>query len=165
MTIAKGPFEATYESLRQFECPQWFRDAKLGIWSHWGPQAVPMFGDWYARNIYVEGSDQYRHHLRMYGHPSKVGYKDLAPLWQAENFDPDGLMKLFVKAGAKYFFGQAMHHDNFDNFDSAHNRWNSVKVGPKRDIVGLWRVAARGLWVPFCLSVHGGGRFFWIAVF
>ena len=164
MNILKGPFDASWESLRQFECPQWFRDAKLGIWSHWGPQSVPMFGDWYARNLYMEGSDQYRHHLRVYGHPSKTGYKDIVPLWKAENFDPNGLMKLFVNAGAKYFFGQAMHHDNFDNFDSTHNRWNSVNVGPKCDIVGRWREAAAAHGLPFCLSEHLGASFSWFAV-
>ena len=164
MNIMPGPFSGQLESLRQFECPQWFRDAKLGIWSHWGPQSVPMFGDWYARNLYIEGSEQYRHHLRVYGHPSKVGYKDLLPLWKAENFDPHGLMNLLVRAGAKYFFAQAMHHDNFDNFDSAHNRWNSVKLGPVSDIVGRWREAAAAHGLPFCLSEHLGASFNWFAV-
>lgn len=130
--IKKGPFEPTLESLRSFTCPQWFRNAKFGIWSHWGPQSVPMYGDWYARNMYIQGSDQYRYHWRTYGHPSKFGYKDICKLWKAENFDPDELMALFVEAGARYFVGQAMHHDNFDNFDSAHNPWNSTKVGPMK---------------------------------
>lgn len=76
-SIEQGPFEATWESLRRFQCPDWYRDAKFGIWSHWGPQVVPMYGDWYARHMYVEGHDQYRYHLRKYGHPSKVGYKDI----------------------------------------------------------------------------------------
>ncbi len=123
-----------------------------------------MFGDWYARHMYVQGRDQYLHHWRVYGHPSKVGYKDIPPLWKAENFDPHGLMQLFVAAGAKYFVGQAMHHDNFDNFDSAHNPWNSVNVGPKRDIVGLWRDAARAHGLPFGLSEHLGASFNWSAV-
>jgi alpha-L-fucosidase len=82
-TIQSGPFEPTWNSLRQFQCPDWFRDAKFGIWSHWGPQAVPMYGDWYARNMYLEGHDQYRYHMRKYGHPSEVGYKDIVPLWKA----------------------------------------------------------------------------------
>ncbi|MDG0808181.1 alpha-L-fucosidase [Cohnella rhizosphaerae] len=108
-----GPFQPTFDSLRTFECPAWFRDAKLGIWSHWGPQSVPMFGDWYARNMYIEGSDQYRHHVRVYGHPSEFGYKDIVQRWKAEKFDPDALMELYAQAGAKYFVAQAMHHDNF----------------------------------------------------
>jgi alpha-L-fucosidase len=162
--VAAGPFAPTWESLRQFQCPEWFRDAKLGIWSHWGPQSVPMYGDWYARRMYIEGEDQYRQHWRVYGHPSKFGYKDIVPLWKAEKFDPAALMDLFIQAGAKYFFGQAMHHDNFDNFDSKHNRWNSVKVGPQKDIVGLWRDAAKARNLPFGLSEHLGASFNWFGV-
>ena len=141
--IAKGPFEPTLESLKKFECPEWFRDAKFGIWSHWGPQSVPMYGDWYARHMYMEGSPQYLYHWRKYGHPSKFGYKDIIKLWKAENFDPAGLMDLFVEAGAQVFRGQAMHHDNFDNFNSAHNPWNSVNMGPMQDICALWQAEAR----------------------
>ena len=85
-------FEASFDSLLQYQCPDWFRDAKFGIWSHWGPQSVPMFGDWYARNMYIQDTEQYLYHLRHYGHPSKFGYKDICALWKAENFDPDGLM-------------------------------------------------------------------------
>ncbi len=156
-----GPFDPTWESLRTFETPEWFRDAKLAFWSHWGPQSVPMYGDWYARHIYVEGHEQYLHHWRTYGHPSKVGYKDLVHLWKAENFDPEGLMDLFVEAGAKYFVGQAMHHDNFDNFESAHNPWNSVNIGPKRDICRLWQDAAKRRGLPFGLTEHLGASFSW----
>ena len=96
------PSDPTFESLATFECPDWFRDAKLGIWSHWGPQSVPRYGDWYARNMYREGSDQYRYHLRTYGHPSEFGYKDVVQLWKAERFDPHELMDRFVTAGARY---------------------------------------------------------------
>ena len=92
-------FEASFDSLLQYQCPDWFRDAKFGIWSHWGPQSVPMFGDWYARNMYIQDTEQYLYHLRHYGHPSKFGYKDICALWKAENFDPDGLMALYHKAG------------------------------------------------------------------
>lgn len=162
--IAAGPFKPTWESLREFRCPDWFRDAKFGIWSHWGPQAVPMYGDWYARHMYVEGHDQYRHHWRVYGHPSKAGYKDIVPLWKAEKFDPAALMSLFVDAGARYFVGQAMHHDNFDNFDSRHNRWNAVNVGPRRDIIRLWQEAAAAHHLPFGLTEHLGASFNWFAV-
>ncbi len=162
--IATGPFAPTWESLREFQCPEWFRNAKLGFWSHWGPQSVPMYGDWYARNMYIEGHAQYLHHWRVYGHPSKAGYKDIVRSWKAEKFDPEGLMRLFVEAGGKYFVGQAMHHDNFDNFDSAHNRWNSTKVGPMRDIVGEWRAAAKAHGLPFGLTEHLGASFNWFAV-
>ena len=159
--IQKGPFEATWESLRKYQCPEWFRDAKFGIWSHWGPQSVPMYGDWYARHMYQEGHAQYLHHWRMYGHPSKNGWKDVVPLWKAERFDPGALMQLYVDAGAKYFVAQAVHHDNFDNWASRHNRWNSTKVGPMKDIVGLWRQAAQRQGLRFGLSEHLGASFNW----
>ncbi len=161
--IRQGPFKPTLESLQNYQCPEWFRDAKFGIWSHWGPQSVPMYGDWYARHMYVEGSDQYRYHWRKYGHPSKFGYKDLVKLWKAENFDPAGLMDLFVEAGARYFVGQAMHHDNFDNFDSDHNPWNSTKVGPMMDICALWKKEAKRHGLPFGLSEHLGASYTWLS--
>ena len=93
-------FEPSLESLKRYKCPQWFRDAKFGIWAHWGPQAVPMVGDWYARQMYLQGHEHYAHHLKHYGHPSQVGYKDIIPLWKAEKWDPDRLMALYKKAGA-----------------------------------------------------------------
>ena len=154
-------FQPTFESLATRKCPDWFRDAKFGIWSHWGPQSVPMFGDWYARNMYIEGSPQYLYHLRHYGHPSKFGYKDICALWKAEKFDPDGLMKLYVKAGARYFVGQAMHHDHFFNFPSKINRFNSVEVGPQKDICGMWKTAADAEGLPFGLTEHMGASFSW----
>ena len=160
-SITSGPFQATWESLRSFECPDWFRDAKFGIWSHWGPQSVPMYGDWYARHMYVEGHDQYRYHLRKYGHPSKFGYKDVVKLWKAEKFDPEGLMDLYVAAGAKYFVGQAAHHDNFHNWNSTQHPWNSVKVGPGVDIIALWQAAAKKRGLPFGFSEHMGATFSW----
>ena len=156
-------FAPTLESLAGFRVPDWFRDAKLGIWAHWGPQSVPRFGDWYARNMYCEGSDQYRYHVRTYGHPSRFGYKDLAALWSAERFDPEALMDRYVAAGAKYFMAQAAHHDNFLNYDSALHRWNSVKVGPGRDIVAAWKAAADSRGLPFGLSEHLGASYTWWA--
>lgn len=159
--IKKGPFEPTFESLRKFECPGWFRDAKLGVWSHWGAQSVPMYGDWYARRMYQEGSEQYRYHIRRYGHPSKFGYKDVVQLWKAENFNPDELMDLYVDAGAKYFVAQAMHHDHFFNYNSKIHRWNSVNMGPHKDIVALWKSAAVKRGLPFGLTEHMGATFSW----
>ncbi len=100
--IQPGPFQATRESLKTYQAPNWFRDAKFGIWAHWGPQSAPEYGDWYARNMYIEGHRQYKYHLERYGHPSKFGYKDVIPTWKAERFDPDALMALYKKAGAKY---------------------------------------------------------------
>ena len=154
-------FEPTFESLRQYQCPEWFRDAKFGIWSHWGPQSVPMYGDWYARNIYIQGSPQYLYHMRHYGHPSKFGYKDICALWKAEKFDPEALMALYVKAGARYFVGQAMHHDHFFNYPSKLNRFNSMQLGPKKDICGMWKKAAEKHGLPFGLTEHMAASFSW----
>jgi len=154
-------FNPSFESLRNYQCPQWFRDAKFGMWSHWGPQSVPMFGDWYARMMYVEGHPQYLYHLRHYGHPSKFGYKDLVKLWKAEKFNPDELMELYYNAGARYFLGQAMHHDHFFNFPSKYNRFNSTQVGPMKDICGMWKAAADNLKMPFGLTEHLGATFSW----
>ena len=156
--------DATFESLYAYECPDWFRDAKFGIWSHWGPQSVPMYGDWYARHMYMEGSDQYRYHLRHYGHPSRFGYKDIVKLWRAEAFDPEGLMALYKRAGARYFVAQAMHHDHFFNYPSKLNGFNSMDVGPGKDIVGLWKAAAQRHGMPFGLTEHLGASFSWWAV-
>lgn len=154
-------FEASFDSLGGYQAPDWFRDAKFGIWSHWGPQSVPMYGDWYARNMYIEGSPQYLYHVRHYGHPSKFGYKDLCALWKAERFEPEHLMDLYVKAGAKYFVAQAMHHDHFFNYPSALNPMNSVNVGPGKDILGLWQAAARKHGLPFGVTEHHGASFSW----
>ena len=154
-------FEPTFESLRQFSAPEWFRNAKFGIWSHWGPQSVPMFGDWYARNMYIEGTPQYEYHVRHYGHPSKFGYKDICALWKAEKFDPEGLMAKYHKAGARYFMSQGTHHDHFFNYDSQINRMNSVNVGPHKDILALWKAAADRYGMPFGISEHLGASFSW----
>ncbi len=164
MEIKNGPFEPTMESLRKYECPDWFRDAKLGIWSHWGAQSVPMYGDWYARGMYFEGHEQYLYHIRHYGHPSRFGYKDLVQLWEAENFDPEGLMDMYAAAGAKYFVSQAMHHDHFFNYASKIHRWNSVDIGPHKDIVGLWKAAAEKRGLPFGITEHLGATFSWYRV-
>jgi alpha-L-fucosidase len=158
----KGPFEPTFQSLYGFECPEWFRDAKFGIWSHWGAQSVPMYGDWYARNMYIQGHPQNLYHIRRYGHPSEFGYKDLVKLWRAESFDPDGLMDLYVKAGAKYFFAQTTHHDNFFNYGSKVQPFNSVNYGPGKDIVSMWQAAARKRGLKFGISEHLGASFEWL---
>lgn len=156
-----GKFQPTFESLQEYECPEWFRDAKFGIWSHWGPQSVPMCGDWYARNMYIQGSPQYNYHIRHYGHPSEFGYKDICRLWKAEKFDPRELMGLYHRAGARYFVAQAMHHDNFFNYDSMVNANNSVKIGPQKDICALWKEAADQFGMPFGLTEHLGASFSW----
>jgi len=159
--IAQGPFEGKMESLAGYVCPEWFRDAKFGIWAHWGPQAVPMAGDWYARKMYQQGDAAYQWHVEHYGHPSLFGYKDIIPMWKAEKFDPDRLMALYQRAGARYFVSMGVHHDNFDLWDSAHNQWNAVKMGPRRDIVKAWQDAARKHGLKFGVSEHLGASFTW----
>ena len=130
LPIAEGPFKPSDESFTQYQYPEWFRDAKFGIWAHWGPQAVPRQGDWYAKRMYQEGSSGYKYHLEHYGHPSVFGYKDIIPLWNAEKWDPDRLMELYKKVGAKYFVSMGTHHDNFFLWDSKIHKWNAVNMGP-----------------------------------
>ena len=161
MPIAPGPFQPTLESLKQYQCPEWFRDAKFGIWAHWGPQAVPMDGDWYARGMYEPGNRHYKYHLEHYGHPSTNGYKDIIPLWKAEKWDPDRLMALYKQAGARYFVSMGCHHDNFDLWNSRFHRWNAVNMGPKRDVVGDWQKAAEKYGLRFGVSEHMGASFTW----
>jgi len=161
LPMAPGPFEPTMDSLTNYSCPEWFRDAKFGIWAHWGPQAVPMDGDWYARGMYEPGNKHYAYHTNHYGHPSEFGYKDIIPLWKAEKWNPDRLMQLYKKAGAKYFVSMGSHHDNFFLWNSKLHRWNSVNMGPKRDVVGEWQKAAKRYGLRFGVSEHLGASFTW----
>ena len=154
-------FDATWESLQTIQIPEWFRDAKFGVWAHWGPQSVPMLGDWYARNMYIEGHRHYEHHVRTYGHPSKVGYKDVVRQWKAEKFDPVRLINLYKQCGAQYFVALAVHCDNFDCWNSTHHRWNSVEIGPQKDIVGLWAQAARNAGLRFGVTEHHERAYSW----
>ena len=152
--VTPGKFQPTWKSLHQYQCPDWFRNAKFGIWACFGPQNVPEDGDWYARNMYVEGSKQNKFHIAHYGPPSEFGFKDVIHTWKAENFDAEKLVALYKKVGAQYFFAMANHHDNFDMYDSKYQPWNSVKVGPHRDIVGDFAKAAHEQGLPFGVSVH-----------
>ena len=149
-----GPFKATRASLQGYQAPEWFRDAKFGMWAHWGPQSAVEYVDWYARLMYIQGSDQYNYHTEHFGHPSKFGFKDTIPAWKAEKFDPAALIRRYKRAGAKYFMTMGCHHDNFDLWNSKHNRWNAVKMGPGIDIVGAWRKAARDEGLRFGISEH-----------
>ena len=164
LEIAKGPFQGTRESLKPYRPPEWFRDAKFGIWAHWGPQSAPEAGDWYARRMYIEGDPLYQFHLEHYGHPSKVGFKDVIDTFKADKWDPEHLMDLYVKAGAKYFVSMGVHHDNFDLWNSRYQtRWNAAKSGPKKDIVGMWKQAARKRGLRFGVSEHLSNSFDWLA--
>jgi alpha-L-fucosidase len=165
LDVAPGRFKGTRDSLREWQVPDWFRDAKFGVWAHWGPQSAIEYGDWYARNMYIQGSRQYEYHVKAYGHPTKVGYKDVIPLWKADKFDPDHLLGMYKKAGAKYFCSMAVHHDNFDLWQSKHQpRWNAVAMGPKRDIVGAFKRAAEKHDLRFAVSEHLAPSYHWFAV-
>jgi alpha-L-fucosidase len=160
--IAAGPFQPSWESLvAQYKCPEWFRDAKFGIWAHWNPQCVPEQGDWYARQMYIQGHRHYDHHLKNYGHPSKFGFMEVINTWKAERWEPEKLIELYKRAGAKYFFALANHHDNFDCYNSKYHAWNSVNVGPKMDIVGRWAKAVREAGLKFGVSNHAGHASHW----
>ncbi|HSQ43885.1 MAG TPA: alpha-L-fucosidase [Ginsengibacter sp.] len=152
--LMQGTFEPTWDSLKQYEVPEWFRDAKFGMWAHWGPQCQPEYGDWYARQMYIEGSRDYKYHVEKYGHPSKFGFKDVIHEWKAKNWNPEELVSLYANAGAKYFVALANHHDNFDNYNSKYQRWNSTKIGPMKDLIGGWEKAARKNGLRFGVSVH-----------
>ena len=157
-------FEPTIDSLRQYECPEWFRDAKFGIWSCWNAYTVPGVGDWYARNMYIQGHRHYDYHVKTYGHPSEFGYKDIVDLWKGDKFDPEEQIKLFKRTGAKYFVVMANHHDNFDLWDSKHQPWNSVNYGPKIDVVGRWREAALKHGLRWGITSHAERTWSWLQV-
>jgi alpha-L-fucosidase len=156
-----GPYKPTWDSLLQYETPEWYRDAKFGIWAHWTPQCVPEDGDWYARNMYRQGEKQYDNQVKQYGHPSKFGYKDLCPQWTLLNWDPEALMDRYQKAGAKLFLALANHHGSFDTWDSKHQPWNAAKIGPHKDVVGIWAAAARKRDMRFGVTVHQARNWWW----
>ena len=159
--VAAGKFAPTWQSLQQYKTPDWFRNAKFGIWAHWGPQCQPEQGDWFGRFMYNEGGDQYKWFVEHYGHPSKVGFKEVIKDWKAENWDPEKLVALYKRVGAQYFFAMANHHDNLDLWDSKYQEWNSVRVGPKKDIIAGWSKAAKKYNLPFGLSVHASHAWTW----
>ena len=170
LRLPTAAVEPDWDTLsQQWRTPQWIQDAKLGLWAHWGPQSVPRLGGgWYARHMYMPdvgkekwGADAYRYHTETYGHPSEYGYKDLIyDHFKAEKFDADALVRQFKEWGARYVAIVANHHDNFDLYPTTVHDWNSVKVGPKRDLVGEFAAAARKNRLPWVASVHVGRTFF-----
>ena len=159
---APRAFTPDWRSLTDgYSVPDWFRDAKFGIWAHWTAQCVPAAGDWYARNMYLQGSGQYAHHLKNYGHPADTGFMEIQNRWKAEKWDPVRLIDLYQKAGARYFMALANHHDNLDCYASTHHAWNSTRVGPKRDIVGTWEKLARERGLRFGVSNHSAHAWHW----
>jgi alpha-L-fucosidase len=157
----EGPYQPTWDSLLQYEAPDWYRDAKFGIWAHWSPQCVPEDGDWYGRNLYIEGNPQNRFHLVHYGPPSRFGYKDLCAQWTLLNWDPDALLERYKKAGARFFIALANHHDGFDTWASKHHPWNAAGIGPHRDVVGTWAKAARAQGLRLGVTVHQARNWWW----
>jgi alpha-L-fucosidase len=158
---SEAPFLPNMESLASYECPDWFRDAKFGIWAHWGPQCEPENGDWYAREMYMKDKAHYAEHVKRYGHPTEVGFKEVIHQWKAERFDPDTLVEFYRKSGARYFVAMANHHDNLDLWNSKHQPWNSVAVGPKRDLIAGWAGAAQKAGLRFGVSVHAARTWRW----
>jgi alpha-L-fucosidase len=161
-SIPPGPFSGSRESLNAYHVPEWYRDAKFGMWAHWGPQSAAEYGDWYARRMYIQGEPQYQHHLEHYGHPSKTGFKDVIATWKAAEFDADFLIGLYKNAGAKYFVSMGVHHDGFDMWNSKYQpRWNAVASGPNKDIVGLFKKATERHGLKFGVSEHLSNSYSW----
>ena len=160
--IQDGPYAADWESLSAWECPEWFRDAKFGIWAHWGPQCQAEDGDWYGRHMYYPGEGQYNYHVSHFGDPSVYGLKELCRDWKADQWDPDELVALYKSAGAQFFFTLGNHHDNFDLWNSPYQEWNSVNIGPKRDIVGEWAKACEKYGLPLGISIHASHAWIWL---
>ena len=153
--IPEGPFEPAWESLSRYQAPAWYLDAKFGIFIHWGLYSVPAFGsEWYPRQMYLQGTPEYQHHLATYGPHTQFGYKDFIPQFKADKFDPDHWAGLFRRAGAKFVVPVAEHHDGFAMYDSALSEWTAARMGPKRDIIGELAEAVRKQWLIFGLSSH-----------
>jgi alpha-L-fucosidase len=157
-----GPFTADWDSLGAYRIPEWFRDAKFGIFIHWGVYSVPAFGnEWYPRNMYQQGDPAFKHHVETYGPQSKFGYKDFIPMFRAEHFDADAWVDLFSRSGVRYVVPVAEHCDGFAMYDSGITGWNAAKMGPKRDIVGELAVATRKRGLYFGASSHRAEHWWW----
>jgi len=161
--IAPGPFEPTWESIEKNYPgePAWLREAKFGIWVHFGPQSAGESGDWYARNLYKSDKVAYKNHLNKYGHPSEVGYKEVLRDWNPTKLDPELLTKIYEDAGARFLMIQGVHHDNYDLWNSKYQPWNSVNIGPKRDFIGEWAKACRANNMHFGVTFHHEYTWWW----
>jgi alpha-L-fucosidase len=161
----QGPFRPDWELLQKYEAPGWYRDAKFGIFLHWGVYSVPAFGnEWYPRSMYRVGSEEYKHHIATYGPLDRFGYKDFIPMFKAERFDPAAWAELFRKGGAKYVVPVAEHHDGFAMYDSELSDWTAAKMGPHRDVVGELANAVRGKGLHFGVSSHRVEHNFFLGV-
>ncbi|MBA8792995.1 alpha-L-fucosidase [Friedmanniella endophytica] len=161
--IAAGPYEATWESLSGYTVPDWFRDAKFGVFLHWGAYTVPAFGnEWYPRHMYVEGTAEYDHHRRTYGPQTEFGYKDFLADFTAERWDPADWADLFHRAGAQFVVPVAEHHDGFAMYETARSRWKTTAIGPHRDVVGELGAAVRDRWMVLGVSSHRAEHWFFM---
>ena len=152
---SEGPFRAEWASLQAYKAPQWYSDAKFGIFVHWGVYSIPAFGgEWYSRNMYMKDSPEYKHHIATYGSHTAFGYKDFIPLFKAEAFDAEAWVDLFQAAGARYVVPVAEHHDGFSMYDSRLSDYTVVKMGPKRDVLAEISTAVRAKGLHFALSSH-----------
>lgn len=163
LPIASGPYEPTWNSIEANYpgTPAWLRDSKFGIWVHFGPQAAGESGDWYARKLYVEGTSAYENHLKKYGHPSEVGYKEVLRDWNPAKFSPKALVDIYKDAGARFLIIQGVHHDQFDMWDSKYQAWNSTRLGPKRNFLGEWEKASREAGIRFGITFHHEYSWWW----
>jgi len=153
--MPEGPFQPNWDSLKHYKIPEWYMDAKFGIFIHWGVYSVPAFrNEWYPRNMYLKDTLEYKHHLETYGPHKQFGYKDFIPMFKAENWDPKEWARLFKESGAKYVVPVAEHHDGFAMYDCSYTEWNAVKMGPKRDIIGELAEAVREQGLIFGVSYH-----------
>ena len=159
--VKTGDYEPEWNSLSQWECPEWFMDAKFGIWAHWGPQCHAEAGDWYARFMYYAGSGAYNWHLSHFGNPANFGLKELCNDWKAQNWDPDKLVKLYQTVGARYVMALGNHH-NFDLWDSPYQEWNSVNMGPQKDLLKGWSDACRKYGLHLGVSMHASHAWTWL---
>lgn len=161
--VTPGPFEPNWESIEKNYPgePAWLRGAKFGIWVHFGPQSAGESGDWYARNLYKQGHLANNNHLKRFGHPSEVGYKDVLRTWNPTKLNPAAFAKLYQESGARFLMIQGVHHDNYDMWDSRYQPWNSVNVGPKRDFIGEWAKACRANGMHFGVTFHHEYTWWW----
>lgn len=163
LPVTPGPFEPTWESIEQNYpgTPDWLRDAKFGIWVHFGPQAAGESGDWYARRLYAPGTSAYNNHKKNYGDPTTVGYKEVLRDWNPEKLDPQKLVEIYKDAGARYLIIQGVHHDQFDLWDSTYQPWNATRMGPERDLLGEWTEACRAEGMRFGVTFHHEYSWWW----
>lgn len=157
----QGRFQNNWESLKQWECPEWFKDAKFGLWAHWGPQCQAESGDWYARFMYYT-NNPYDEHRGIHYNPAEYGLKEFCRDWKAAKWNPEAIMAKYKAVGCKYFMTLGNHHDNFDLWNSPYQEWNSVNMGPERDIVGEWAKAARDNGLRLGVSIHASHAWTWL---